>query len=192
MFRKKHKGKTKKTSQKNKRPVFVFALLFVVVVFVVGLIYLVVLARSLPSPEQFSVRQVNQSTKIYDRSGEVVLYELHGDEKRTVVSFDQIPDVVKETTLVAEDANFYNEPAFDWRGILRALITNIQQGQFVQGGSTITQQLAKNVFLSADKTITRKIKELILSVELESKYNKNEILSLYLNQIPYGSNAYGV
>src|SRR3989338_7650689 len=166
MFRKKHKGKNKKTNQKNKRPVFVFVLLFVVVVFVVGLIYLVVLARSLPSPEQFSVRQVNQSTKIYDRSGEVVLYELHGDEKRTVVSFDQIPDVVKETTLVAEDANFYNEPAFDWRGILRALITNIQQGQFVQGGSTITQQLAKNVFLSADKTITRKIKELILSVEL--------------------------
>jgi len=192
MLRKKHKGKNKKINQKNKRGLFVFALLSIVVVFVAGLVYLVILAKSLPSPEQFSVRQINQSTKIYNRSGEVVLYEIHGDEKRTVVPFDQIPDVVKETTLVAEDANFYNEPAFDWRGILRALIIDIQQGQFVQGGSTITQQLAKNVFLSADKTIIRKIKELILSVELESRYNKSEILSLYLNQIPYGSNAYGI
>ncbi len=159
---------------------------------VVGSVYIAILIQTLPSPEQFNVQRVSQSTKIYDRKGEVVLYEIHGEEKRTVVPFEQIPDVVKKATLAAEDADFYNQPAFDWKGILRALYANIRQGKTAQGGSTITQQLAKNVFLSPEKTITRKVKELILALELESKYSKEEIFYFYLNQIPYGSNAYGV
>lgn len=188
----KKKSASSKRTQKKRFSFFFATLIGLGVVFLGGVVYLIVLAKSLPSPEQFSVRQVNQSTKIYDRTGNVLLYEIHGEEKRTVVPFNEIPDAVKETTLVAEDANFYNEPAFDWKGILRALLTDIKQGQFAQGGSTITQQLAKNVFLSADKTITRKVKELILSMELESRYSKDNILSFYLNQIPYGSNAYGI
>lgn len=187
---KKRKGK----SERRKGRALFFWIFFAAafLFFIGGVGYVAILAKNLPSPEQFSVRQINQSTRLYDRTGKILLYEIHGEEKRTVVPFEQIPDTVKKTTIVAEDADFYNEPAFDWKGILRALLVNIQHGKIMQGGSTITQQLAKNVFLNNERTITRKIKEFILSVELESKYSKDQILSFYLNQVPYGSNAYGV
>jgi 1A family penicillin-binding protein len=155
-------------------------------------IYVVTLIRNLPSPDEFSARQIVESTKIYDRTGKILLYEIHGDEKRTVIPFSEIPDYVKWSTIVTEDLNFYHQPAFDWRAIIRALIKNLKEGEFVQGGSTITQQLARNIFLTPEKTISRKIKELILAFKLESKYSKDEILNFYLNQIPYGSNAYGI
>ncbi len=155
-------------------------------------VYLALLVRTLPSPEQFAARHVSETTKLYDRTGTVLLYEVHGDEKRTVVPFDKIPETVKKATLAAEDAEFYTQPAFNWRGILRALITDIQEGRVAQGGSTITQQLVKNTLLSSEKTITRKVKEILLAIELESKYTKDEIFSFYLNQMPYGSNAYGI
>ncbi|TSA44581.1 penicillin-binding protein [bacterium] len=161
-------------------------------VLALGVIYIVVIIRELPSPEQFETRQVSQSTKIYDRTGQALLYEIHGEEKRTVVPFGDIPEKLKQATMAAEDANFYTRPAFDWRGILRALWVDVTSLSLSQGGSTITQQLARNVFLSGEKTLTRKLKELILAIELESKYSKDEVLNLYLNQIPYGSNAYGV
>jgi len=187
-FKKKAGGE----KRKKKRSFLFFFFVAIAAAVVAGAAYLVILVRELPSPDQFSIQQISQSTKIYDRTGTVLLYEIHGDEKRTVVPFNEIPDAVKKTTIVAEDANFYTEPAFDWKGIARAILTDIEQGQFAQGGSTITQQLAKNVFLNSEKTFSRKIKELILAIELESKYTKDEILSFYLNQIPYGSNAYGV
>ncbi|KKU94502.1 MAG: Penicillin-binding protein, 1A family [Candidatus Jorgensenbacteria bacterium GW2011_GWA1_48_13] len=157
-----------------------------------GTVYVAIIVRSLPSPYEFGERKVSQSSKLYDRSGEILLYEIHGEEKRTVIPFDEIPESLKQATLAAEDADFYNEPAFDWRAIIRALLVNLKEGRVSQGGSTITQQLAKNAFLSSEKTITRKIKELILAIQLESKYSKKEIFEFYLNQIPYGSNAYGV
>ncbi|MBI2278777.1 MAG: transglycosylase domain-containing protein [Candidatus Brennerbacteria bacterium] len=148
--------------------------------------------QSLPAPDQFQARQVRQSTKLYDRTGEHLLYEIHGLEKRTVLSFEDIPHYMKNATLAAENAEFYRQPAFDWRAIMRAFLANLKEGRRVQGGSTITQQLAKNVFLTSEKTYLRKIKELILALELEKRYSKDEILGFYLNQIPYGSNAYGV
>ena len=154
-------------------------------------LYLMITFRDLPPLSEFSSRLVNQSTKIYDRSGQILLYEIHGDEKRTIVPFDSMPEYLKQATLAAEDVNFYNEPAFDWKGIARALIINIKERKISQGGSTITQQLVKNVFLTPEKTFTRKFKELFLAIELESKYSKKEIFDFYLNQIPYGSNAYG-
>lgn len=157
-----------------------------------GAILLALTIQGLPSPEQLATREVKQSTKLYDRTGMVLLYEIHGEEKRTVLPFSEIPLWVREATIAAEDAQFYSEPAFNWKGILRALIINIREGSFVQGGSTITQQLVKNVYLTSERTISRKVRELVLAVELESKYSKDEILSFYLNQIPYGSNAYGV
>lgn len=163
---------------------------FVLTGFVV--LYVFFLIKDLPRPSQFGNRQISQSTKIYDRTGEILLYEVHGEEKRTIVSLEEIPEFVRLATLAAEDAYFYSQPAFNWKAILRAIVTNIQTGQFSQGGSTITQQLAKNLFLTPEKTLNRKIKEIILAIELESKYSKDEILNLYLNQIPYGSNAYGV
>lgn len=155
-------------------------------------VYLATIVTTLPAPDEFSATQVRQSTKLLDRTGKVVLYELHGEEKRTVVAFEDIPQVVKDATLAAEDAEFYSEPAFNWKGIVRALIANLRRGEITQGGSTITQQLAKTIFLSPERTITRKVKELILALQLESKYTKDQILGFYLNQIPYGSNAYGV
>lgn len=147
---------------------------------------------SLPSADQINNRRVSQSTKIYDRSGEVLLYEIHGEEKRTVIPDEAIPKYVKEATISIEDQNFYNHPAFDWRGTLRAVAKDVLNLSKEQGGSTITQQLAKNAFLSGEKTISRKIKELMLAIVLERHYTKDQILDLYLNQVPYGSNAYGI
>jgi len=165
---------------------------FILLFLGVFVFYIFILIKDLPKPEQFGNRQINQSTRIYDRTGKILLYEIHGDEKRTIISFKEIPDYLKWATIVAEDVHFYSHPAFDLKAILRALITNIKEGEFSQGGSTITQQLAKNLFLTPEKTINRKIKEIFLAIELESRYSKDEILELYLNQIPYGSNAYGV
>lgn len=150
------------------------------------------LIKDLPSATEINNRRVNQSTKIFDRSGEVLLYEIHGEEKRTVIPLEQIPKIVKDSTIAIEDQNFYQHPAFDWQAIGRALIKDIINRRIYQGGSTITQQLAKNAFLSPERTLTRKVKELLLAIKLERQFSKEEILSLYLNQIPYGSNAYGI
>lgn len=150
------------------------------------------LIKYLPNPERITERDVVESTKIYDRTGKVLLYEIHGEEKRTVVSFGRIPDVVKKNTLAAEDINFYRHHGLDFKGVLRALIKNIVRGEFNQGGSTITQQLIKNSILTGEKTFSRKFKEVLLALIIEHKYSKDEILGLYLNQIPYGSNAYGI
>lgn len=150
------------------------------------------IAKDLPNLDEFNQRQITESTKIYDREGKVLLYDVHGEEKRTVVPFDRISKFIKDATVAVEDANFYNHPGLDLRGILRAFYYNLRGQKVSQGGSTITQQLIKKSLLTDDRTITRKIKEAILSLELERKYNKKEILGFYLNQIPYGSNAYGV
>lgn len=191
MSRKKSK---KAERERKKKLILIISAVFLTAVILSfsGVVYAYVIIRELPSLDQFGSRKVSQSTKIYDRTGEILLYEIFGEEKRTIVPFEEIPDYVKQATLAAEDERFYHQPAFDIKAIVRALITNIREGRIAQGGSTITQQLVKNVFLSSEKTITRKIKELILAIELESKYSKKEIFSAYLNQIPYGSNAYGI
>jgi len=150
------------------------------------------ITRSLPDPSEIVDIQVSQSTKIYDSEGETLLYEIYGEEKRTVIDPDDIPDIIRDATISIEDDSFYSHPAFDVRGIIRAVFVNIIHGGVVQGGSTITQQLAKNVFLSPEKRVVRKVKELVLAMRLEQQYSKDEILNLYLNQIPYGGNAYGI
>ena len=163
-----------------------------VAVFFTGTAYAVVIFRSIPDVTLLSRNRVAESTKIYDRTGKILLYELYGEERRTVIPSEKIPDIVRKATLAAEDRTFYAHAAVDWKSIARALLANIMHGGVVQGGSTITQQLAKNAFLTADQTLSRKFKELIISRNLESKYTKDEILNLYLNQIPYGENAYGI
>ena len=157
-----------------------------------GLTVVTKMAKELPNPEQFVNRQISQSTKIYDRTGQILLYEIHGEEKRTIIPFEEIPDYVKRATIAIEDQEFYQHSAFDWRGIVRAFFVNLIRGRVVQGGSTITQQLARNAFLSPERTYSRKIRELILAYWIEQRYSKDQILNLYLNQIPYGSNAYGI
>ena len=148
--------------------------------------------KDLPHPERITERTVAESTKLYDRTGQVLLYEVHGEEKRTVIPFQEIPSQVKNATLAAEDINFYSHSGLDFRGILRAVLANLKSGSLSQGGSTITQQLIKGTLLGPEKTFRRKIREWILALLLEKQYGKNDILAMYLNQIPYGSNAYGI
>lgn len=150
------------------------------------------IVRDLPDPTRISERPVAESTKIYDRTGTVLLYEIHGEEKRTVIPFSDIPTSIKNATLAAEDANFYSHGGIDIKGIFRALYVDIRTQNISQGGSTITQQLVKNTLVGKERTLDRKIKEAVLAVLLETQYSKDDILGLYLNQIPYGSNAYGV
>jgi 1A family penicillin-binding protein len=169
-----------------------YAFLTAIVLFVFGFFFLLGIINTLPSPQLLADHEVTESTKIYDRTGTTVLYEIYGEEKRTVLPFEKIPTQVKQATIAIEDAEFYNHPAIDLKSLFRAVFVNLRHGWGTQGGSTITQQLAKNVFLSREKTITRKIKELVLAFRLEQKFTKDEILSLYLNQIPYGGTAYGI
>lgn len=148
--------------------------------------------KDLPSPESLNERFVIESTKIYDRTGNHLLYEVHGEEKRTQIAYSEMPDVVKYATIALEDREFYSHHGIKFSAILRAVFKDIIKLGSAQGGSTITQQLIKKSMLSDEKTLTRKIKEVILSFELEQKFSKDEILEMYLNTIPYGSNAYGI
>lgn len=146
--------------------------------------------QDLPSPDKINQRNVAESSKIYDRDKTTLLYELHGEQKRTVVDIDQISDYLQKATLAAEDQQFYNHIGFNPVGIANSFIRNTSTGSRA-GGSTITQQFVKNSILTPEKTYSRKIKELILAIEIEAKFEKDEILQMYLNEIPYGSNAYG-
>ncbi|TSC95809.1 MAG: 1A family penicillin-binding protein [Parcubacteria group bacterium Athens1014_26] len=181
-----------KTIFKKISKIFSFILFAFLLIAAAGLIFFAFSLKDLPDPKQLDNRKIIQSTKVYDRTGKILLYEIHGEEKRTVLPFAEIPERVKQATLAIEDASFYNHPAFDWKSIVRAVTANLLKGEVVQGGSTITQQLAKNAFLTREKTVARKIKELIVAIELEKLYTKDEILGLYINQIPYGGNAYGI
>ncbi|HRY82697.1 MAG TPA: PBP1A family penicillin-binding protein [Candidatus Moranbacteria bacterium] len=145
-----------------------------------------------PGVKELPNRMAKGTTVIYDRTGEHILYEIYGEENRKILSHDQIPNSIRVATIVAEDASFYEHPGVDIPSILRALEINIRRSKFQQGGSTITQQLARNVFLSRDKTLKRKFLETIIAIKLENNFSKDEILDFYLNQIPYGSNAYGI
>lgn len=145
-----------------------------------------------PDFEAFFDKQINQtSTKIYDRTGQTLLYDVRGI-RRTIVSFDQIPIEIKQATLAIEDAEFYTHNGVDVSSIARAFWVNLVTGGIHQGGSTITQQVVKNSLLTQEKTLTRKIKEAVLAVKMEQSMSKDEILNIYLNESPYGSNIYGV
>lgn len=165
----------------------------VVLVAIIGLF--LYFARDLPSPGQINARDLEQTTKIYDRSGEHLLHEIYGDKKRTFVELENMGEDVQNATIAIENQNFYDQGAgFSTIGILRAAIynvLNVNDGS-LQGGSTITQQYVKNALLTPERTISRKIKELILSIQIEQLYSKDDILELYLNEIGYGAQAYGV
>ena len=149
-------------------------------------------AKDLPSPGKVNNRFIAESTKIFDRTGQHLLYEVHGEEKRTIIPFSEMPETVRAATITLEDQDFYTHHGIKLSSIMRAVFKDFVGGGAQQGGSTITQQFVKNSLLTPEKTFTRKIKEAILSVEMEQKFSKDEILAMYLNEIPYGSNAYGL
>ena len=161
---------------------FIFAFLFLFIYY----------AKDLPRPEKFAERAFIESTKIYDRTGKVLLYELYGEEKREVIPLSEMPEYLKQAFISAEDANFYSHFGIDFGGILRAIKINLKIGQPLYGGSTISQQLIRSTFLTTEKTLKRKAREIILTLELERRYSKKQILEWYLNQIPLGPNIYGV
>ncbi len=175
-------------SRKIKR-IAKFGFLGVIIFFILVMVAIPLLAFGLPSPDQL-VRKEGFSTKILDRNGKL-LYDIFVDEKRTPVALSEIPEFLRLATVSIEDQNFYTHQGFDPTGYLRA-VYNIIFKQKLQGGSTLTQQLVKKVFLSDERTIPRKIKEFVITLQVEQRYSKDEILQMYLNEVPYGGTTFGV
>ncbi len=145
----------------------------------------------IPDFKSFTERKVANSTKIYDNTGKILLYDLHKDIKRTVIADQEIGVNIKNATVAIEDSEFYHHNGIRIKSIVRALWTRFLGGK-VQGGSTITQQLIKNTLLTQEKTLTRKLKEWVLALKIERVLSKEEILALYLNEAPYGGTIYGI
>lgn len=151
-------------------------------------------ASSLKAPDlrSFDQRKIEQSTKIYDKTGEILLYDLHQNIQRTIIPYEEMSRNIKNATVAIEDAEFYEHNGIKPTAILRAVFVNLTSLGFSQGGSTITQQVVKNSILVSEKKISRKIKEWVLAVKLERVYPKEKILEFYLNESPYGGNIYGI
>ncbi len=169
-----------------------YSFLFLIGTAIFSLSVFIYYAKDLPRPERFTERPFSEPTRIYDRTGEVVLYTIYGEEKRDLVSLSDMPEHLIHAVVATEDENFYNHFGIDIKGIARSVIENVRTRRAAQGGSTISQQLIRSTFLSGEKTLSRKVREAILALELERRYSKDEILEFYLNQIPFGQNAYGV
>ncbi|MGH7245449.1 MAG: transglycosylase domain-containing protein, partial [Candidatus Levyibacteriota bacterium] len=159
------------------------------VVLICALFYFFIL-RDLPSPTRLASGNIPQSSQIFDRNGKL-LYTIYTQKNLTFVSLTTLPTYVPQASIAIEDKDFYHHGPIDLRGIARALYVIVFHKQ-IQGGSTITQQLVKNSLLTSDRTIIRKVKEVILSFATELLYSKNTILEMYVNQIPYGGTAYGI
>ncbi len=145
-----------------------------------------------PAASQLANRRISETSAIYDRSGQHVLYEMHGEENRKIISHDTIPDSMRIATIATEDSGFYRHYGIDPLAIARAAKVNLKSGAIMQGASTITQQLARSAFLTSERTIKRKFLEAVFAIKIERHYSKDEILDQYLNEVPYGSNTYGV
>ncbi|NCN12036.1 penicillin-binding protein [Candidatus Kaiserbacteria bacterium] len=172
--------------------ILVFSLAIIILVSATILVWISTL--DIPDLSAFEERRILQSTKIYDRTGEVLLYDLHQDVRRTIIPFEEMSRHIKNATVAIEDDQFYNHFGIDLKAIVRAALANFQDGDLLggQGGSTITQQVIKNSILDRDKNLSRKVKEAILSIKLEQVLEKDEILAVYLNEVPYGGTIYGI
>jgi len=181
-----------RTKVKSKRFWFNFfkVVLILMAIGVLGIIFLFVwYAKDLPSPTKV-VRRDGYSSKVYDRNDKA-LYDIYEDAKREPVVAEDIPDYLKKATVAVEDKSFYSHSGIDLLTPLR-IVKNLFYFGKITGGSTLTQQLTRNVLLTTDRTITRKIKEVILSIQIDAKYSKDDILLMYLNEAPYGGNSWGV
>ena len=184
------KNYIKKTRFQSFKNLFLFLLALGIFGLGIGAIWAATL--SIPNLQSIDQRKVIQSTKIYDRTGKVVLYDVSRDVKRTIVPISNISPFIQKAVIAIEDTEFYSHHGVRPTAILRAFINNIFSLGITQGGSTITQQVVKNTLLTGDKTPTRKLKEIILALKLEQKYSKDDILALYLNESPWGGSMYGV
>src|SRR5258706_1318820 len=168
---------------------YMLFLFLIACIFIIGLFFYY--TYDLPRPEKFTENPFIQSTKIYDRTGKVLLYDIYGEEKREIIPFDKISDNLKHSVLTSEDARFYQHGGIDLEAIARSILVDLKFQAASQGASTITQQLIRSVYLTNQKTLARKVREVVLSIELDRKYSKDQIFDWYLNEIPFGQNAYG-
>src|SRR3989344_1485530 len=182
-----HKGFLRRLFKKN-----TILLLSSGILFCGGFLFLWAATLKIPDLQTFDERKVEQSTKIYDRTGEILLFDIHENTQRTVVPLRDISRHIKNATVAIEDSEFYTHHGIKPTAILRAILVNIGSFGYAQGGSTITQQVVKISILTKEKTIARKLKEWVLSLKLETVASKERILELYLNEAPYGGNIYGI
>lgn len=162
-----------------------------VIAIAIGFLFIWIGTAKIPDFRSINDRKILNSTKIYDRTGETLLYDLHEDVKRTIIPFDSMGNNIKNATIAIEDKDFYNHKGIRPTSIIRAVFSTIFKGES-QGGSTITQQVIKNSLLTQEKSVTRKFKEWILSIKVDKTLGKDEILTLYLNENPYGGAIYGI
>ena len=184
----KEKSPTKKTNKGFK----VFSIFVIVIAIIFAGAGLGFLTASLNTkPGLIDDIRPPASSQIYDINGKLIT-NIHSEQNRIPVKLSKVPKNLQEAFIAVEDARFYQHSGIDPRGILRAVWSNITNRGVAEGGSTITQQLAKNAYLSQEQTLKRKIQEVFLALQIERNYTKNEILELYLNQIYFGQGAYGV
>ncbi|HLD31393.1 MAG TPA: PBP1A family penicillin-binding protein [Patescibacteria group bacterium] len=181
-----------RTKKQLKRQILLSGLVALVFTFLFGSIVVAWVSRDLPDPDRLTDRQVAQSTKIYDRTGQHILYEVYAQEKRTLVELEEVPKDLINGVIATEDTKFYEHKGVRPLSIVRAMVVGIFTSKRIGGTSTITQQLVRNAILTNERKISRKIKEIVLSLRLEQKYTKEQILKIYFNEIPYGSVNYGV
>lgn len=163
-----------------------------VAIFLLAFLTFIYFYTNTPNVKDIQNVKISEASVIYDSSGEHILYKIFGEENRKIIPHKEMPEVAKITAIAAEDDNFYHHFGIDIKSLLRAVKTNVENDKIQQGASTITQQLARSLFLSREKTATRKAKEAVLAIKIERLFTKDEILDMYLNQIPYGANAYGI
>jgi penicillin-binding protein 1C len=185
-------GKLKKLYKNKKFMKNMLLLVAGVFILVSGTLIAMLASLKIPDFRSFEDRKLVNSTQIYDRTGKILLYDIHQDVKRTDIPFSQMSQNIKNATIAIEDANFYNEGGVRVSSTLRALFSNLLHIGIGGGGSTITQQLVKNTLLTTNRSYIRKIKEWVLAIKIDNSMSKDAILEAYLNEIPYGGNIYGI
>lgn len=159
--------------------------------FVISIVFLYVLSKDLPSLDRLEQINPSMASQVYSSDGEVI-FSFFRHENRRYIPFERIPDHVINALLATEDREFYNHWGINIMGVMRAMIVNVRHMGIVQGGSTLTMQVARNLFLTNKQNIIRKIQEAMVAIQIEKMYSKSEILSLYLNIVPFGNNAFGI
>lgn len=188
-----HKQLKKRDPNKPRRKILKPILVGLIFCFIFGTIYTAWISRTLPDPDKLTEREIAQSTKIYDRTGEHLLYEVFTNQKRTLVNLEQIPKNLINGVVATEDSKFYEHKGVRPMSFVRAIVYKLLGKSSRLGAtSTLTQQLVKNAILTNERSYSRKLKEIILALRLEQKYTKDQILKIYFNEIPYGSTNYGV
>lgn len=181
-----------KKSKKIGIPKKIVMLIISIFILLAGIIIIWASSLKIPDFHSFEDRKVVSSTKIYDRTGEILLYDIHQDIRRTNIPFEKMNVNIKNATVAIEDSEFYNHSGIRITSTIRAVLSNLFRVGIGGGGSTITQQLVKNTLLTPQKSIIRKIKEWVLAIKIDRSMPKEKILEYYLNENPYGGNVYGI